>query len=773
MPKKDNKNKQPSLPRQIINKLWSLRKQMNDVYKDTYSTDPTNREELDRIGLDIEDNVSKILTRNKTGDIANISNLYAIANLRNAIDSGDYNKSIIDYFEDRSITDKLLNSYTENKWIEELDQEYDIVCKFMPKLVEAMNSVKDAVLTADNFDKEFLSFTSPNKSPDESSAFSEEMENIKKQYNLYERVDTWYDNTSKYGEQFVYKAPYKKALAKLMNRKNETTYRGLHSFIGTRESYMLLNEGAIPREFKQNSDLLTEYNASQSFIKEHGLGSIKLEVVKDGILETAVTESSKVMELKLVAEQTSLNESKLSDPILPTDQFEMPLKMKDNKNDNVGSQEGIVGKDRDTIVPDNLKVPGILLKDLIRKNIILLYIDEICLGYYYIEFLDRHGGSVYSDNIFNRRSVGSLGYSTGAKLQDKESTESAVDELLKYLSSAIVANLDDKFINNNAFLRKEIYSILKYNDMYNCGRLDTVRITYLAPGDVEHIFFKQDPETHRGISDLLPGLIPAKMWCCLWIANTIGILTRGQDKRVYYVKQNVEQNIAQTMLNVINQIKKQNFNIMQIENMNSILNITGKYNDYIVPVGPSGDPPVNMEVMEGQNIDPQTELMDRLEESAINPIIPIEFITARTQLDFAAQYTMTSVKIIRFVFKRQTKVEFHLENIATDIYNAEYENNDGSNRTIVKCILPSPIMLNINNFNQLMDLVRSQAENAANFEYFDDNEEDVQIKRMIFIKNYIHSKLGTYIKGNELEMIKNKSDIEYEIYKKNNNDDEE
>ena len=30
------------------------------------------------------------------------------------------------------------------------------------------------------------------------------------------------------------------------------------------------------------------------------------------------------------------------------------------------------------------------------------------------------------------------------------------------------------------------------------------------------------------------------MWCCLYIANAIGMLTRGQDKRVYYVKQNVE-----------------------------------------------------------------------------------------------------------------------------------------------------------------------------------------------------------------------------------------
>ena len=37
---------------------------------------------------------------------------------------------------------------------------------------------------------------------------------------------------------------------------------------------------------------------------------------------------------------------------------------------------------------------------------------------------------------------------------------------------------------------------------------------------------------------------------------------------------------------------------MQIENMNSILGITGKYNDYIIPVGPSGDSPISMEVME-------------------------------------------------------------------------------------------------------------------------------------------------------------------------------
>ena len=96
------------------------------------------------------------------------------------------------------------------------------------------------------------------------------------------------------------------------------------------------------------------------------------------------------------------------------------------------------------------------------------------------------------------------------------------------------------------------------------------------------------------------------------------MLTRGQDKRVYYVKQSVEQNIAQTLLNVIDQIKKNNFNIMQIENMNSILNMTGQFNDYVIPVGMSGDPPINMEVLQGQDINPQNEFMDKLETSRMH-----------------------------------------------------------------------------------------------------------------------------------------------------------
>ena len=762
MAKKDNRQN-PSIPRSILNRLTSLRRQMNGVYRDTYATDPSPKDELDRIGSDIEDHISKVLSRNGTDDVANISKLYAVANLRNNLDDANYNKEIVSFFEDRSITDQLVNSYLENKWVKALDDEYDVVCKYFPKLQEALDAIKDSVLTADNFDKEYLSFTSPNVSGDELSKFNQEIESYKKQYDLYEKADKWYSNASKYGEQFVYKVPYNKALAILLNRRSQTRYNGTgYAGMGVREC-SILTEGAIPKNLASNKDASDYFLSAKKEFANRGIRDIKLEIVKDSVLESAVNESKQMRDMLVISEQTSVHEAGLdkNNEIISPTIFDMPSRLKVKKKDETAA-DGLVGTEK--ISPSKLKVPGLLLKELKRENVIMLYMDDICLGYYYIEFMDREGGLVFQDNLFQKKTLSSIGYGAGTKLEDEQIQKSATDDLLKYLASAIVANLDDKFINNNPYLKKEIYSVLKYNDMFNSEGVDKIRVTYLAPNDVEHIKFKEDPDTHRGISDIAAGLIPAKLYCCIYICNVLGILTRGQDKRVYYVKQNVEQNIAQTLLNVINQIKKQNMNIMQIENMNSILGITGKYNDYIIPVGPSGDAPIQMEVMEGQNIDPQTELLEKLEEAAINATgIPIELVNARLQLDFATQLTMSNTKFMRFIFKRQAKFETFLGNIMTDIYNTEQQND--ADKVTVKCVLPSPIMFNVNNLNQILELVTQQAQAMADLVYADTNDQDVEIKKNIYKKHYVQFKLGTYLKQNELDIIKTKSDMEFEQMK--------
>lgn len=752
----DKNNNKPTLLKRILPKLNFMRTTMDSIYQDTYSSTPQNSDDLNKVTSDIEDNIASIMVRNNTSDISNITTLYSNIQFNQLSQVNNYMDDVVSFFGNKNITDTLLNSYLENKWIKELDYEIDVVCKYMPKLDEALDAIKDAVLCADNFEKEYLNFVNTYKSQDEIATFTQQTIAIKKAYKFYDKVEKWYDNTSKYGEEFVYCVPYNKALSMLQARKPNTLNKSaLVGGLGRTKTSVLVSESG---EFL--------YDSSYKIPKDIQCKNLKLEIVEgSSLLQSAINESTALRELSSIAESCSIQEATKTKFDTMFDKFEVPKEYDSTSIDglsNINSK-----KEKSSEIP--IKVPGCIVKVLKRENIILLYIDDICLGYYYMEFLDNRGMDYFSsDRVLSKGNM-LPSYSQNIKYNDMQNTSNATEELLKYLSATIAQQIDNKFINANPNLRKEIYSILKYNDIYNAYGLDRIRVTYLSPDDVEHITFKEDPDTHRGQSDLIKSLIPAKLWCCLYIANTLGMLTRGQDKRVYYVKQNVEQNIAQTLLNVINQIKKQNFNIMQIESMNSILGITGKYNDYIIPVGPSGDPPITMEVMQGQDIDPQTEFLEKLEETAINPIgVPVELINARLSLDFATQLTMSNSKFLRFVFKRQSKFETHISNIFTKIYNSEYPSNIYEN---VKCILPSPILLNLNNLNQIIDMVSQQAENIAQLQYPDSSDENADAKRNIFKKNYVMYKLGGYLKQNEIELIKDQSEMEFTKLSKNNNDE--
>lgn len=754
----NKKDTSPSIGKRILKQLGILQDRMDSVYKDTYSADPQHNRDLEKLTNDIETNISNIMSRNtSTTNISQISQLYAVSKLRDTVQNSNYISSVTDFFENKAITDSIMSSYTENKWITELDTEIDTICKYMPRLEEALAAIKETVLCADNFEKEPMIFTSPTTSINELPKLSEEIKSYRKMYNFDQKAEDWYEKVSKYGEVLIYKIPYSRAMQSLLQRKNGTINR--RTSYATTETTLITESGNIANTAKANKELVNLFNSSSRELDLSNLKNLKLEVYNGRVpLKSALDEATYVRQLAPLAESMSLMESSELEKTIP-DELEVPKELK--------ARDGLVDPTKMRNEQPSVKVPGLLLKELKRENVIFLYIDDICLGYYYLEFIDQRGKDLSDGTVFRRNSI-SAGIQSNVRLQDQQAQSMAVDNLLKYLSSMIIQNIDDKFVNANPTLRDAIYAVLKHNDIYNSSGLDSIRVTYIAPEDMEHIKFREDPKTHRGISDLYRSMIPAKLWCCLNLAYTFGILTRGQDKRVYYVKQNVESNIAQTLLTVINQIKKQNFNIMQVENMNSILGITGQYNDYVIPVGPSGDAPINMEVMQGQDINVQTDLMDKLEEQAINSTgIPMEYITARlSSIEFASQLTMTNSKMLRFAYKRQSQYETHLANLMTAIYNTEHNFEGDEENKAISCILPSPLLLNLNNLNQIIDIVTQTAEKLAEYEYPDNNDENNEIKKMLFKKNYVHAKLGGYLKLDEISNIKTKVDLDFSLIKK-------
>ena len=287
----------------------------------------------------------------------------------------------------------------------------------------------------------------------------------------------------------------------------------------------------------------------------------------------------------------------------------------------------------------------------------------------------------------------------------------------------ISQKIDAAFVNANQDLSKEIYSILKYNSTVDAtGKISRIRVTFIPPEDIEHCYFELDNETKRGISGLARSLLPAKLYSCLYISNTLLSITRGFDKRIYHVKQSVDTNVAGVLMNVINQIQRSNFNIRQIESMQNVLNMIGRFNDFIIPRSPSGEDPVEFEVMPGQQVEIKTDLMNMLEELAVNATdVPLELIQQRNQPDLATHLTMTNTKFLQKVYNRQSKTQKIFSRVATKIYN--YEFNDGNNKheeIIVE--LPPPIFLASTNTSQIVESVANLSQTVA-FTFTDDQNE--------------------------------------------------
>ena len=340
------------------------------------------------------------------------------------------------------------------------------------------------------------------------------------------------------------------------------------------------------------------------------------------------------------------------------------------------------------------------------------------------------------------------------------------DKMIGYLAQQLSTTIDAKFINNNQDIRKELFAILKHCELFNNPNNvvnGNICINFLSAEDVTHIYFNQDPVTKRGVSDLAYSLFPAKLYSCMYITNVLGQITRGQDKRVYYVKQNVETNISKTLLNVLNQIKKGNFGVRQMENLSNILNITGRFNDYLIPLSPSGDQPITFDILPGQQFTDNSELMNALEKMAIDPTgIPYDLIEARQSLDYAIQATMSNSKLMRMTYKRQDAYEAFITDITSKIYNYEYNEYE-----IIETSLPAPAFLNMTNGSQLINGTSDYINTLIQTE-LSDEEEPVQNEfRKIALRYYIPSHIN-------IPMInKMKIQAKMNVAKKQNQQEEE
>lgn len=720
----------------------------SDIY---YNADTTNRQ-LQQLKNKVNNAIERISANNvtNTGE-SNISLLYQKTIKPKDNNGYDLLNNVATTLSDRNVMNNVLAIYTQNTLVRDIDREIDMVCKYMPKLDDALDTRREHVMSADHFSKNSIVITSAKGKSKDNPSIDTNIKSLINKYDIFNFLENEvYKPADKYGEAFIYIIPYRKAITTLLNNQ----YNGLGSdnlddIVTKQESTEAFIESAIDdyskkyteeidttsivQEAVDNIPVQNLTKSSQSNIKEtnrikdlvlEACGGLKIELNKSRILKSALLERAKIY--KAFSENGSLFVNETDSSISNSINSNASKIAKFTNDNNSMAANGV------TLLNDNIplkqrnskiNIPGCVVKSLDHEMVKPLYIDDICLGYFYIECDKKMSleQTTYSSTIGGIRPGGA--YKGNYDFYRNAGSEYSA---IKSIADAISKQIDAKFVNANQDLSKEIYSILKYNaSVDSTGKISKIMITFLPPEDVEHCYFDFDKETKRGVSGLLKSLFPAKLFSCLYISNVIQSITRGFDKRVYYVRQSVDTNIAGVLLNVVNQIQRSNFGIRQIESMSNVLNMIGRFNDIVIPRSSSGDSPVDFEVIPGQQTEIKTDLMNMLEEMAVNATdVPFEVLQSRQQVDYATHLTMTNTKFLQKIYNRQGKTQKMFSRILTKIYNYEY-NMDKPDQDEIIVNLPPPVYLNATNSSQIVDSVIQLSQSVARAYVNENNDQDL------------------------------------------------
>lgn len=764
--KKDLSHMNPNLNKKLIQRVQD---ELDTSYRQTYFSDNDDLKNINAIKQRIDKDLTELMDKNKLRNNGNsISNMYARTLATNDDNTfSEFRKAL----QDETMLADLMDMYSQNAIQRDMDREIDVVCKYVPKLQKALDLKAKHVLSADHFNRDSMKISLITDTSEKiSGSVPEEIEKghidesdisaFKKKYNLVKLTKKIYEKTAKYGEEMIYVVSYNKALKRLLKKSqmangiisesgvlNEETINNiLHETCETiKIGYLNSNYEHEKNKFK--TSILAEdfYDFEsfspdiQSFIESNdNYDTLEIEFNNSGVIPSMISERQSA--IGIMEHLEAIHEADNSAITIGKDTFLSNSNYLKNMNKEFAKFAKEKGKFK---TPTNLNVdgfteinrkrkkkeetidiPGCIVKSLDHTMVHKMCIDsDICMGYIYVEAdkqLTDYNQTTFSSTLG--------GLKPRRSTRDKENMQRPTmdEQALEKIAKKIAQKIDAKFINANQDLAKEIYAILKYNADKGNSKVSKIRVSFIPPEDIVHSYFALNEKTNRGISDLRLALFPAKLLSCLYISNVIALLTRGYDKRAYYVKQSVDTNIHGVLLNVISQIKRSNFNLRQIENMNNILNITGRFNDLVIPQNQNGESPISFEIIPGQNIEVKTEFMRSLEETAIMLAgATVEMLETSDNSQTATHLTMTNARFLIDVYERQMIMEDVLSELFTKIYQIEYGTDD-----ILKVKLPPPAMLNFTNTSQILTVANELIQNILTMKLGMENQpnDDVELR---------------------------------------------
>ena len=578
-----------------------------------------------------------------------------------------------------------MQSFIYDAYRNRLLQQSDLheVSSQLIELSEAIMITRDAIISADTVEGRLnRSITFENIDDDEIDNYNSIVENMENKFQLLEKIKNFIiPKTLEYGEYYVYIVPYSELFNKFQQQKTRN----------------VTNTGIL-RRFNE-STVLEGFNDSK---KENKLTELAM-FLEDCYNKYHIRENGKYSDKKSSDNRINKDEFKsdlkniMENIIISTDDIPIPfleeglesIEFINNQHNNVVTEDNTLFK---KVIKNNKTDGGVKIskkgefddigdcyvKMIEPTKIIPIKIMNTILGYYYVqdEDITPLSGAVSSSLYFSR-------------FNEHSRQQTIIDSL----AERVVQQFNKPFLKNNLKFKEAIVDCFNY---YNLNE-NRVKMQFIP---AEYIVrFKIDEDIDgNGTSMIKKSLFYAKLYLMILLFKIMSIIMYSNDQKINYIKQSgLDKNLANRVQEIARLQQSRQINISDLFSYTTLINKVGNGNAVYMPTGRSGERPIETEILSGQDVQLNNDLLEMLKNAYITGTgVPAAILNYLNEADYAKTVEQNNSKFNARVINYQ--LDFNP--IITDMYKRimKWSTNIGEEK--------------ISNFNFTLTQPRSATANA-------------------------------------------------------------
>ena len=184
-------------------------------------------------------------------------------------------------------------------------------------------------------------------------------------------------------------------------------------------------------------------------------------------------------------------------------------------------------------------------------------------------------------------------------------------------------------------------------DCINYYNLNEKKLKFqFIPPEYMTVFKIDKDEDGHGQSMIKKSLFYAKLYLMLLLFKIMSIILYSNDTRVNYIKQSgIDKNVANKVQEIARIRQSRQINITDLFSYTTLINKVGNGAELYIPTGRSGERPIETEILQGQDIQLNNDLMEMLKNAYILATgVPNAIINYLQEADFAKVVEQNNTK---------------------------------------------------------------------------------------------------------------------------------